>query len=81
LLINSNLPRSIPQLCNYIIHQPIHNYKYVQSHIVILHQHISVTAVTISRVAYNNNTINVQIIVKKCMMLHLICKTNITLAL
>jgi len=45
----------------------IYKYTYVQSHIVILHQHISVTVLTIIRVAYNKNKINVQIIVQKCM--------------
>ena len=30
--------------------------------------HVSVSAVTIIRVAYNNNTVNIQIIVQKCMI-------------
>ena len=49
------------------------HYKYVQSHIVTLHKHILVTSVTIIRVAYEKKTI-----VKKCMMLQLICKSNVT---
>ena len=57
-----------------MINQQTHIYKYVQSHTVILHQHISVTFLTIIKVAYNKNTIYIQIIVEKCMMLHLICK-------
>jgi len=48
-----------------MIQQQIHIYKYVQSHIVILHQYISVTPLTIIRMAYYKNTINIQIIFKK----------------
>jgi hypothetical protein len=59
-----------------MINQQMHIYKYVQSHIVILHQHISAAPVTI-RVAYNKNTINIQIIVQRYMMLQLICKSNV----
>ena len=40
----------------------------VQSHSIILHQHISVTPVTIIWVAYAKNTINIQIIVQKYMI-------------
>jgi len=42
------------------------HYKYVQSHIVILNQHILVIVLTIIIVAYsyNNNTQNMKIIVK-----------------
>jgi len=32
--------------------------KYVPSHIINLHQHVSVSHVTINRVAYKNNTTN-----------------------
>jgi len=78
LLINNSLPCSNPQPYTYMIHQQIHIYKYVQSHIVILHQYISVTPLTIIRMAYYKNTINIQIIVQKCMMLHLTCKSNVT---
>ena len=37
----------------------------VQSHSIILHQHVSVTPVTIIWVAYEKNTINIQINVQK----------------
>jgi hypothetical protein len=63
----------------YLYYKPTYgHYKYVQSHIVILQQHISVTVLTIIRVAYNNNTINMQIMVQTCMILHEICKSNVT---
>jgi len=55
----------------------MHIYKYVQSHIVNLHQHISATPVTVIRVAYNKNTINIQITVQRCMMLLLLYKSNV----
>jgi len=42
-------------------------YKYVQSHI-ISHEHVLFTPVTISRVSYNKNTINIRIIVQKYMV-------------
>jgi len=45
----------------------MHIYKHVQSHI-ILHQHVSVTPVTIIRVSCNKNALSTQIIVQKCMM-------------
>jgi len=51
-------------LAIHVINQQMHIYKYIQSHIIILHQHVSVTPVTIIRVSYNKNTINIQIIVK-----------------
>jgi len=35
-------------------------YKYVQSHIIILHQHVLVTFVTIIIVPYNKHVINIQ---------------------
>jgi len=35
---------------------------------IILQQHVLVTPVTIVRVSYNNNTINLQRIVQKCMI-------------
>ena len=47
--------------------QHTHIYKYVQSHIIIiLHKYALVTPVTIIRVSYNTNRINIQIIVSKC---------------
>jgi hypothetical protein len=46
----------------------MHIYKYVQSHIIVLHQHVSVTAVTIVMVYYNKNTINIQITVQECLV-------------
>ena len=52
-----------------MISQQIHIYKYVQSHIIILHQHVLFTPVTIiSVVAYDKNTFSIQIIEKKCMI-------------
>ena len=33
----------------------MHVYKYVQAHIIILHQHVSITPMTIIRVFYNKN--------------------------
>lgn len=42
----------------------MHIYKYVLLHVIILHQHISVTLVTI-RVSYKNNAIIIKIIVQK----------------
>lgn len=41
--------------------QQMDNYKYVQSHVSILQQHVSVTPVTIITASYNNNTIDIQI--------------------
>jgi hypothetical protein len=52
----------------------MHTYKCVQSHIIIIiiiHQHVSVTLVTIIRVSCNKNTINIQIIVKQCVIIPL----------
>jgi len=40
--------------------QQMHIYKYVRSYIIILHHHVSFTSVTITRVTYNWNTINIQ---------------------
>ena len=37
------------------------------NHITILHIHVSVTLVIIIRVAYNKNTVNLQIMEQKCM--------------
>jgi len=48
----------------------MHIHKYIQPHIIIifLHQHVSVTPVTISSVSYSKNTISMQVIVQKCMI-------------
>jgi len=48
-----------------MINQPMHIYKYVQSHVIILNQHVSVTFVTIIRVFYYNIYVYIQIIVQK----------------
>ena len=45
----------------------MHIYKYVQPHIDILRQHVSVTPVTVIRMSYKKNTINIQMVVQKCM--------------
>jgi hypothetical protein len=55
----------------YMVSQQKHIYKYVQSHIIIIiiHQHVSSTLVTIiSVVACNKNTLSVQIIEQKSMI-------------
>jgi len=44
-----------------MINQQMHIYKYIQSGIIFLHQHVSVTPVS-----HNTNTFNVQINVQKC---------------
>ena len=46
----------------------MHIYKYVQSHIIFLPQHVSVTCVTVIRASSNNNTIKIQMVVQKCMI-------------
>lgn len=43
-------------------------HKYVQSRIIILYQHVSIIPVTIIRVSYNTNTINIQLILQKTMI-------------
>jgi hypothetical protein len=40
--------------------------EYSESQIIILHQHVSVTPVTIFRVSHNENTVSTQIVVKMC---------------
>jgi len=47
-----------------MMNQQMHIHKYVQSHTIILLQHVSVTLVTISRASYNKNAISIQITVK-----------------
>ena len=48
-----------------MINRPMHIYEYVQSHIIILQQHVSATPVTINRVPYKKNIIKIQLVVKK----------------
>ena len=43
-------------------------YKYIQLHIIILQQHVSVTLVTTIRVSYNKNKDKVQVIVQNGMI-------------
>jgi hypothetical protein len=50
-------------LCN---NQQMHFCKYVQLHVVVIHQHVSVTLVTINRVFCNRSTSSIQIIVHNC---------------
>jgi hypothetical protein len=45
----------------------MHIYKYVQSHTVFIHEHVSTTPVTIISVSYNKYTIGIQITAQKCM--------------
>jgi hypothetical protein len=52
----------------YIMKQQTHIYKYVQSHNIILQQHVLTTLMAINRVSCNNNTIGIQIIVQKCVL-------------
>jgi hypothetical protein len=52
-----------------MINQQMHTYKYAQSHIIsLLHHDVSVTPMIIIGVSCNNNTIDIQIIVPKCMI-------------
>jgi len=46
----------------------MHVYKYVQSRIIILHQHVSITPVAIIRLSYDTNTFSIQIILQKIMI-------------
>jgi hypothetical protein len=39
-------------LFTYMINQQMHDYKSVQSHVIILHEHVLVAPVTIVRVSY-----------------------------
>jgi hypothetical protein len=48
--------------------QQMNIYEYVHWHIIILQRHVLVTTVAIIRVSYNKNTVNVQIIIQKCMI-------------
>ena len=55
-------------LYTYVTNQHMHIYKYyVLLHVIILHQHVSVTLVTIVRVSYKNNANSIKIIVQKYM--------------
>jgi hypothetical protein len=40
----------------------MHIYKYAQSHIIFLHQHVSINPVTVIRVYYKTNILSIQII-------------------
>jgi hypothetical protein len=42
-----------------MINQQMHLYKYVQSHVTVLHQHVSATSMTIIRVSCNKNATDV----------------------
>jgi hypothetical protein len=53
-------------LCTYMMNRQMHIYKYIQEHISVVHQHVSVTAVPIIRMLYNKHKISIQIIVQKC---------------
>ena len=48
-----------------------------QSHIIVVHQHVSVDTVTFIRVSCNKNTFSVHIIVKICMIKSLDMKFDI----
>jgi len=52
----------------HITNQKIHVYNYVELHIIIFHQHVSVTRVIIIRISYKMNTINIKLIVKISMI-------------
>ena len=56
-------------------------YKYVQSHIIILHQLVLVTPVTIIRVCYNKHTFRIQIILQKLMIKPLSVMLGFSIAL
>ena len=47
------------------MNQQMFIYKYVQSHITILHQLVSGTPVTTNRVSYNKHAISIQITAQK----------------
>ena len=51
-----------------MISQLTHLYKYVQSDVIILQLHVSINPVIIISVAFNKNTINIQIIIQKCVI-------------
>jgi hypothetical protein len=44
-----------------VINQQMHFYKYAQSHVVVLHQYVPVTDVTINKVCYKIYIINMQL--------------------
>ena len=52
----------------HMISQLTHLYKYVQSDVIILQLHVSINPVIIISVAFNKNTINIQIIIQKCVI-------------
>jgi hypothetical protein len=49
----------INTIYSYTMNQQMHIYKYVLSHIIVLHQHASVTPITIIRVSHNKNPISI----------------------
>jgi hypothetical protein len=51
----------------YMIKENMNIYKYIQSHTIILQQHVAVIFVIIIRGSYNKATINIRILVQKCM--------------
>jgi hypothetical protein len=63
--INHHAP-AVPSVYSFMISQQMHICKYVQPHTIILHQHVSVTPVTVIRMSYNKNAIIIQIIVQTC---------------
>ena len=50
----------------YIYNQQMHIYKYVQPHFTLFNQHVSITHLTITRVADNKNTSNILYILYPC---------------
>jgi 5'(3')-deoxyribonucleotidase len=52
----------------YMIKENMNIYKYIQSLIIVLLQHVLFTPVINIRVSYNKNTINIHILVQKCML-------------
>jgi len=53
---------------SYVINQQMHICKYVQSHVIILKQHVSVTSLIIIIVSHNKNITNIQIIIQRCIL-------------
>ena len=59
-----SMPMHKRKLFTRVTNQQMHFYKHVQSRIISLQQHVSVTPATITSVSYNKNTVNTQMIVK-----------------
>jgi len=55
-----------------MINQQMYLYKYVQSHIIILHQHVSITPLAIIKLSYNTNAVNIQIILHFFSSFHIV---------